>query len=154
MPNLDDSGQKGLRAASRPSASSATALRRMQNQRRRDTAAELAVRRAVWSHGLRYRVDVAPVGGRRRADLVFTRAKVAVYVDGCFWHSCPIHATVPKTNRKWWQSKLAANRKRDADTDRRLAAAGWVAIRVWEHEKPNEAACRIASIVASRRSTR
>ena len=96
----------------------------MERQVRRDTKPELALRGAVWRLGLRYRVDVAPIPGRRRADLVFTRAKVAVYVDGCFWHSCPSACTVPKANRDWWVAKLQANVARDRDTDARLAAQG------------------------------
>lgn len=123
----------------------------MERQARRDTKAELAVRREVWRLGLRYQVDVAPMPSRRRADLVFTRAKVAVYVDGCFWHSCPAHATIPKANREWWVNKLAANVARDRDTDARLAEAGWIVLRVWEHEDPGAAAARIAESVESRR---
>ena len=119
----------------------------MERQSRRDTKPELALRRAVWRLGLRYRVDIAPIPGRRRADLVFTRAKVAVYVDGCFWHSCPTHATIPKANREWWVAKLDTNVRRDRDTDRRLAEAGWTVIRVWEHEVVDAAAERIALVV-------
>jgi DNA mismatch endonuclease (patch repair protein) len=120
----------------------------MQRQARRDTKPELALRRAVWRLGLRYRVDIPPVPGtRRRADLVFTRAKVAVYLDGCFWHSCPVHATVPKANRDWWIAKLRANADRDRDTDRRLAGVGWTIVRVWEHENPDEAAASVAGAV-------
>ena len=96
---------------------------------------------------MRYRVDVAPVPGRRRADLVFTRAKVAVYLDGCFWHRCPTHATIPKANRDWWVAKLENNVRRDRDTDHRLAEAGWTAVRVWEHEPIDVAAARVAEIV-------
>jgi DNA mismatch endonuclease (patch repair protein) len=100
---------------------------------------------------LRYRVDVAPIrGARRRADLVFRRAKVAVYVDGCFWHSCPKHATTPKANREWWVEKLDANVARDRDTDRRLKEAGWIALRIWEHENPDTAAERVARVVRER----
>jgi DNA mismatch endonuclease (patch repair protein) len=88
---------------------------------------------------------------RRRADLVFTRARVAVYLDGCFWHSCPEHATTPKANRDWWLEKLAANVSRDRDTDERLEAAGWAVVRVWEHEDPEVAAERVAVVVRSRR---
>lgn len=119
----------------------------MERQARRDTTAELAVRRAVWRLGLRYRVDLAPLRGRRRADLVFSRAKVAVYVDGCFWHRCPDHASTPKANREWWTAKLEANVARDRDTDARLSGAGWSVIRVWEHEDPAVAAVRIAAVV-------
>jgi DNA mismatch endonuclease (patch repair protein) len=119
----------------------------MERQARRDTKPELALRRAVWRLGLRYRVDIAPIPGRRRADLVFTRAKIAVYVDGCFWHSCPAHATIPKANREWWVAKLDANVRRDRDTDRRLTEAGWTVVRVWEHEVVDAAAQRIALAV-------
>jgi len=121
----------------------------MERQPRRDTKPELALRSAVWRLGLRYRVDIAPISGRRRADLVFTRAKVAVYVDGCFWHSCPTHATIPKANRLWWVAKLEANVRRDRDTDERLADAGWTTVRVWEHEPANAAAERIALVVVA-----
>lgn len=134
----------------RPPASSEVVLRRMQRQRRRDTKPELAVRRAVHALGLRYRVDVAPIPGRRRADMVFTRAKVAVYIDGCFWHGCPQHATEPKANREWWREKLGRNRERDADTDRLLTAAGWLPLRIWEHEVPELAAKAIADVVRDR----
>lgn len=123
----------------------------MERQARRDTKPELALRSAVWRLGLRYRVDVAPIPGRRRADLVFTRAKVAVYVDGCFWHSCPEHATVPKANREWWVAKLQANVSRDRDTDARLGVQGWLVIRVWEHEDMDAAARRIERAVHQRR---
>jgi DNA mismatch endonuclease, patch repair protein len=123
----------------------------MQRQRRRDTAPELLLRRAVWGRGLRYRVDVAPIrGARRRADLVFTRAKVAVYVDGCFWHRCPRHATTPKANREWWVEKLDANVARDRDSERRLHEAGWIALRTWEHEDPDIAAARVERVVRER----
>lgn len=134
----------------RPPASSEVVLRRMQRQRRRDTKPELAVRRAVHALGLRYRVDVAPIPGRRRADMVFTRAKVAVYIDGCFWHGCPQHATEPKANREWWREKLGRNRERDADTDRLLTAAGWLPLRIWDHEVPELAAKAIADVVRDR----
>jgi DNA mismatch endonuclease (patch repair protein) len=80
---------------------------------------------------------------RRRADIVFGPAKVAVYVDGCFWHSCPEHATLPKNNREWWRAKLDANVRRDRDTDRRLGEAGWGVVRVWEHEETTVAVERV-----------
>ncbi|RVW08619.1 very short patch repair endonuclease [Prescottella agglutinans] len=117
---------------------------RMRAQRRRDTAPEVALRRELHRRGARFFVDRAPLRGlRRRADLVFPRKKVAVYVDGCFWHSCPQHATSPKNNAQWWADKLAANVVRDRDTDARLAAAGWRVVRIWEHEDPTEAADRV-----------
>lgn len=126
--------------------------RRMQRQAQRDTKPELALRKAVWHRGFRYRVDYPPIRGmRRRADLVFTRAKVAVFVDGCFWHSCPEHGTIPGSNRQWWIDKLDANRSRDSDTDRRLREEGWTVVRVWEHENPEVAAEAVASAVLARR---
>jgi DNA mismatch endonuclease (patch repair protein) len=135
-----------------PPPSSEDARRRMENQRRRDTRPELALRRALHAMGLRYLVDRPPLRDlRRRADLVFPRARVAIYVDGCFWHSCPEHGTSPRNNGAWWVAKLDANRARDADTDRRLAEAGWAVLRVWEHEDPLVAARRVAKAVARRR---
>ncbi|MFC9833204.1 very short patch repair endonuclease [Rhodococcus sp. NPDC127530] len=117
---------------------------RMRAQRRRDTAPELALRRELHRRGVRYYVDRAPMKGvRRRADLVFPRRKVAVYVDGCFWHSCPQHATFPKNNAQWWAEKLAGNVTRDRDTDTRLTDAGWTVVRIWEHENPVVAADRV-----------
>jgi DNA mismatch endonuclease (patch repair protein) len=124
----------------------------MQRQVRRDTKPELALRRELWRRGFRYRVDESPIRGlRRRADMVFSRAEVAVYVDGCYWHSCPDHATVPKANRGWWVAKLAANVRRDRDTDERLRAAGWEVVRIWEHEPIIGAADRVEAVVQRRR---
>ncbi|QII08615.1 very short patch repair endonuclease [Rhodococcoides fascians A25f] len=117
---------------------------RLSKQKRRDTKPEVALRRALHRRGLRYFVDRAPLKGmRRRADLVFPRRKVAVYVDGCFWHSCPVHATKPRNNAQWWADKLAANVARDRDTDEKLLAEGWRVVRIWEHEDPAIAADRV-----------
>ena len=94
--------------------------------------------------GYRYRVDMAPLPGlRRKADLVFTRRRVAVFVDGCFWHRCPEHATLPAANRDWWEAKLARNVERDTETNRLLTEAGWTVLRVWECEPPDIAAQRV-----------
>ncbi len=134
-----------------PAASSITIKRRMQTQARRDTSIELRLRRELWSRGLRYRVDTSPLPDlRRRADVLFRSAKVAVYLDGCFWHACPEHGTLPKANREWWREKLDHNVQRDRDTDARLEAAGWVVIRVWEHEDPKAAADQIENSVRFR----
>jgi DNA mismatch endonuclease (patch repair protein) len=87
----------------------------MKRQARRDTRPEILLRRALTSRGLRYRVDIAPVDGvRSKADVVFIKAKTAVFVHGCFWHGCPEHHRRTKSNTKWWADKIAANRKRDA----------------------------------------
>jgi DNA mismatch endonuclease (patch repair protein) len=122
----------------------------MKSTRRRDTPGELALRSQLHRRGLRFRVDTPVLGLRRRPDIVFRGKRIAVFVDGCFWHGCPQHGTVPKANRDWWVAKLAANESRDRDTDERLSDAGWVVIRVWEHEDPVAAADRIASAYAAR----
>jgi DNA mismatch endonuclease (patch repair protein) len=120
----------------------------MQATRQSGTAAELALRRELHRRGHRYRVDLTPLPGlRRRADIVFPRARVAIFVDGCFWHSCPEHATVPKHNQAWWQTKLAGNVDRDRDTDHRLTQSGWIVLRVWEHEPASAAADRIEELL-------
>lgn len=122
----------------------------MARVRRRDTGAEMALRRELHRRGHRYFVDRAPLGGRRRADIVFPRARVAVFVDGCFWHDCPLHGTAPKNNADWWRNKLMQNVERDRDTDATLAAAGWIAVRVWEHEAPIDAADRVEDALTGR----
>lgn len=114
---------------------------RMSRQRRRDTVPEVALRRILHARGRRFRVDRAIPGmARRRADLLFTRAKVAVFVDGCFWHVCPEHATQPANNGAWWAEKLRRNQERDRQTDAHLADLGWMVVRIWEHVDPNGAA--------------
>jgi DNA mismatch endonuclease, patch repair protein len=123
----------------------------MQSTRRRDTQFELALRSALHSRGLRFRVDASPLSGsRRRADLVFTSARIAVYCDGCFWHGCPEHGTWPKANADWWRDKIKRNQARDRDTDEHLRAEGWLPIRVWEHEDVIGAAGRIEQAVRAR----
>lgn len=126
----------------------------MRGNRSRDTRPELALRRAVHRLGLRYRVAVRPLPEvRRTADLVFTRAKIAVFLDGCFWHGCPTHHTVAKRNASFWAEKVARNKERDEDTNRRLREAYWAAVRVWEHEDPHTAAERVRRAVEARRVT-
>lgn len=120
----------------------------MQSQRTRDTQPELAVRRLLHAQGLRYRVDRAPLPSlRRRADIVFGPARVAVYIDGCFWHGCPVHGNQPRANSEYWAPKLAGNRQRDTNTDRHLADAGWTVVRAWEHEDPQLVAARVQRAV-------
>jgi DNA mismatch endonuclease (patch repair protein) len=115
---------------------------------RRDTLPELELRRELHSRGLRYRVDVSPVAALRgRADILFPRAQVAVYVDGCFWHSCPTHGVLPKGNRGWWRAKLEETVRRDRRTDSTLKGLGWEVVRVWEHVDPVAAADRIETAV-------
>lgn len=140
------------RAADQSWASSPARRRIMRANRSRDTSPELALRRLLHALGLRYRVSARPLKEiRRTADLVFRPAKVAVFVDGCFWHACPEHGTQPATNADYWAPKLARNVERDRHTDDLLHAAGWLSIRVWEHEDPRPAARRIARTVRKRR---
>jgi DNA mismatch endonuclease, patch repair protein len=136
-----------------PFASSEQVRRKMQGQRSRDTDPELNVRRALHGMGLRYRVHQQPLPElRRRADIVFRRHRVAVFVDGCFWHGCPEHGRREhRVNTWYWPEKIERNRRRDADTDARLDAAGWKVVRVWEHEAADVAACRIARAIADAR---
>jgi DNA (cytosine-5)-methyltransferase 1 len=136
-----------------PPASSDVVRDRMLNTKRRDTKPELELRSALHRLGLRFRVDVPINGSRRRSDIVLTRDKVVVYVDGCFWHGCPEHGTIPKQNRQWWIDKLVANRQRDDDTDADLAAHGWTVLRFWEHEDPLGAAAAVRDVVVSRRKS-
>ncbi len=125
------------------------AIRRtMQGCRGRDTSSELALRSAVHSLGLRYAVDVRPVPQvRRKADLTFRTERLAVYLDGCFWHGCPEHYTAPAAHADYWKTKLRGNRSRDTETDRILAAAGWTTLRFWEHEDPFQAASRVKAML-------
>lgn len=122
----------------------------MSGNRRRDTAPEMKVRRLLHAAGLHYRVDVQPLPGlRRRADIVIRRLRLAVFIDGCYWHGCPQHGTTPSTNREYWSSKVAANRRRDDDTNSRLAEAGWHFARFWEHEDPAEVVAAVLQLVAA-----
>lgn len=122
----------------------------MRANRSVDTLPELAVRRAVYARGLRYRKHLAPLAGLRcKADIVFSSARVAVFVDGCFWHRCPEHGELPKANRAWWEAKLARTWERDRANDLALRSAGWTVVRVWEHESPEKAAARIEDLLGA-----
>ncbi|MCY0927053.1 very short patch repair endonuclease [Streptomyces sp. H27-H1] len=133
-------------------ASSREARAVMSANRSRDTVPELLVRKALHRRGLRYRVSARPLPGlRRTADVVFTKARVAVFVDGCFWHGCPEHhRPATKQHSDFWRRKMEENRSRDTTTNQALQEAGWTVIRIWEHEDPDEAAGRIAEIIWSR----
>ncbi|HEY3492663.1 MAG TPA: very short patch repair endonuclease [Solirubrobacterales bacterium] len=140
-------------AAARPAPSSAAKSAEMSKLGRRDTLPERAIRSELHRRGLRFRVDRAPLAGlRSRADIVFGPARVAVYVDGCFWHSCPQHGTKPKANAEWWEQKLRRNQERDLETDRVLREHGWEVVRIWEHEDPVEAADQVWKLVQGRRN--
>ena len=103
----------------------------MARVRSRNTAPELALRRALWARGRRYRLHRDLPG---TPDLVFVGPKLAVFIDGCFWHGCPVHYTAPAANSAFWQAKLERNLARDRRVDQELDAAGWSVLRIWEHE--------------------
>lgn len=113
---------------------------------RRDTSPEIALRRQLHARGLRFRVQLkVPGNNRRTIDVAFTRPRLAVYMDGCFWHGCPEHGRRPHTNSEWWDWKLARNKARDRSTDSELRDAGWEVLRFWEHEDPALAADAVLS---------
>jgi DNA mismatch endonuclease (patch repair protein) len=124
----------------------------MQAIRSRDTKPEILIRRLVHAAGLRYRVAARPLPDlRRTADMVFRPVKVAVFIDGCYWHGCPEHYVPPKTNSGYWSEKVLRNVTRDRDTDEKLRAAGWTVLRFWEHEPSDACANKIAVTVLARR---
>ena len=123
---------------------------RMKRQRRRDTDAELHVRRRLHSMGLRYRVDFGPEPSLPcRGDIVFTRSKIVIFIDGCFWHGCPVHATNPKSNSAWWREKLTQNAARDQRNTAALRDMGWRVLRFWEHEDPEDISTHIVAVLKS-----
>lgn len=128
-----------------PTSAAATAIGRA--NRRTGTKPEVALRSELHRRGLRFRKDhlVRCDDIRARVDIVFTRQRLAVFVDGCFWHGCPDHQVVPQRNREYWVPKLGANRERDARVDAALRSAGWRVVRIWEHESPSAAADRVQS---------
>ncbi|MER6166089.1 MULTISPECIES: very short patch repair endonuclease [Streptomyces] len=134
-----------------PAPRDANARRVMVAQRSRDTAPELALRRALHSLGFRYRVDLPIVGmPRRRADVTFTKWRTAVFVQGCFWHACPSHLHAPRHNAEWWRQKLRGNARRDEETDAHLTLIGWLPLRIWEHETVDGAVERVTAALATR----
>lgn len=131
--------------------SSPEASKRLAKVRQADTSAEMRLRRVLHARGLRYRVGVTLIRRPRRVvDIVFRKRKVAVFVDGCFWHGCPEHSTSSKSNADFWRNKIETNKRRDADTDRRLEESGWTVIRVWEHEDPERAADQICKTLEAK----
>ena len=132
-----------------PSSPAATAI--MKSNGWRDTTPEVAVRSILHRRGHRFRKTATiKLGGRRwtQPDAVFTRARVVLFVDGCFWHACPEHGRVPKANAGYWGPKLARNVARDRDTDERLDALGWFVVRAWEHEDPEAVADRVEAVLS------
>jgi DNA mismatch endonuclease (patch repair protein) len=135
---------------SKISPSSLEASRRMAKIRQKSTDIEIALRRELFSIGLRYRIDYEVLKKPRRvADIAFPGRRIAIFVDGCFWHGCPLHASWPKSNAEFWRQKIETNRLRDADTNERLRSLGWTVLRFWSHESPVDAAAIVADLVAT-----
>lgn len=148
MANLDVTGRS--KRGSSPPASSDAARNRMVAAKQRDTKPELELRAFLENAGLEFEVDTPPILGlRRRADILFSHAYIAVFIDGCFWHGCPIHGTWPKKNAEFWRDKIETNRQRDKDTDQRLKEKGWQVVRAWEHDDMKEVALIILRLVGN-----
>lgn len=139
-------------ALPRGSEASSTAVRAVMTANKgRDTKPELLLRSILHRKGLRYRVNARPLPELpRTADLVFSKAHVAVFVDGCYWHGCPEHYRPARKRSRFWQDKIQGNQARDADTNRRLREQGWTVVRVWEHEDPDVAAEKVITALAQR----
>jgi DNA mismatch endonuclease (patch repair protein) len=147
-PEVSPAGEIEVGLPSGSWASSVGTRRSMQGNRSRDTVPELAVRRLIHRAGLRYSIDSMPVAKiRRRADIVFTVRKIAVFIDGCFWHGCPEHFVAPKSHVEYWDAKINRNCARDRATDESLKAAGWHVLRYWSHEDPTSVAADIIQCV-------
>lgn len=132
-------------------ATSAGTRRSMIGNKARDTKPEVAVRRILHAAGLRYRVNARPESDlRRTADLLFTRKRIAVFIDGCYWHGCPEHYTVPHANAAFWRAKLERNLERDAETTLLFESRGWIVMRFWTHEAPEQIATSVEVAIRSR----
>lgn len=123
----------------------------MRANRKRDTKPEVKLRSTLHQRGLRFRKNwpIRTANLAVRADIVFTAKRVAVFVDGCFWHCCPSHGTTPRTNADYWLPKLARNVERDREVTEALQDEGWLVIRVWEHEDPVDATAAMVTLISS-----
>ncbi len=135
-----------------PGSSSEVHSRRLSGVGHRPTSPELALRRSLHSRAYRFRVGY-PVPGlpRRSIDIAFVRWRVAVFVDGCFWHRCPVHGTASRANSEWWNLKLDGNVRRDGETSAYLSSKGWIVVRLWEHEPVAQA---VEAVEAALRAAR
>jgi DNA mismatch endonuclease (patch repair protein) len=150
---LHSKGSTVVRIPVPPPASSPSARKVMRANRGRDTQPETELRSALHRRGFRFRKHASPLQGLRcRADVVFTRERVAVFVDGCFWHACPVHGVQPQTNREYWTAKIARNAQRDQRNNVALREAGWEPIRIWEHEPLHASIALIEETLLSRRA--
>lgn len=139
----------------RPVPISEVVSRAMRSMPEHSTGPEMAVRRSIFANGLRYRVQYpVPRAPRRSIDIAFPGIKVAVFIDGCFWHGCLEHRSIPSNNRDWWQNKIDQNRSRDRDTDAKLRSAGWLVLRFWEHESTELIVSKVHEVVEARKCDR
>ena len=141
-----------LKGRRTPAPLNATVSAQMQRMPRSSTGPEVLIRKELHRRGLRFRINNRGLPGR--PDITFTAARIAVFVDGCFWHSCPDHGILPKNNRDWWREKLERNVERDREKDTLLEQMGWTVVHVWEHEPPSAAADGIEQLWRSARGTR
>jgi DNA mismatch endonuclease (patch repair protein) len=156
IPQSVASEPSGAAAKPYPFPTSAGVTANMKANRRTDTKPELALRAALHALGYRYRKDFRldlPLR-RVRPDVAFTRRKVAVFIDGCFWHACPEHGSKPKSNQWYWSPKLAKNVERDRAADEALAQAGWTVVRLWEHTPLEDAVALVVDAVGQPKSLR
>jgi DNA mismatch endonuclease (patch repair protein) len=154
---LTTNGRRQIAVADYPFPSTPYATTIMKANPSRNTGPELRLRSLLHASGLRYRVNYPIRADERRpivADIAFTRVKLAVFVDGCFWHACPLHGTVPRANLGYWGPKLRRTAERDRETSARLDQSGWLVWRVWEHQEPREVLAQITAILGRAQSTR
>lgn len=138
----------------RPAAKSPVVSEEMRRMPEKNTGPEIAVRKALFKEGFRYRLHYPVPGERRRTiDIAFPKVKIAIFIDGCFWHGCSKHRKIPKSNYEWWKTKIEGNRVRDKDTDRKLRSDGWTVLRYWEHVPVNVVISKIEEAILMRRSS-
>ncbi len=139
----------------RPTALSPTVSKNFRETRTRDTGPEMALRRSLHKCGLRYRLQwPVPGKARRTMDIAFPGLKIAVFIDGCYWHGCPKHGETPKNNRAWWKEKIASNQARDHQTEQHLQQLGWIVLRFWEHQPINEMCENVIRAVRAQRDNK
>lgn len=143
-------GQPVARVTQGPLPLTPTVSRQMSRMPRERTGPEMRLRRELHRRGMRFRVNLRDLPGR--PDIAFTRLRLAVFVDGCFWHLCPLHSTMPKNNAAWWREKLLRNVERDREKDLLLTKRGWTVLHIWEHVDTAEAADRVRAAYSSLRT--
>jgi DNA mismatch endonuclease (patch repair protein) len=118
----------------------------MSKIRGKNTGPEIILRKALWANGVRYRLNYKIPG---KPDIILVKSKIAIFVDGCFWHGCPLHSNLPRTNRKFWKEKILKNKKRDQEINKTLSGIGWLVIRIWEHEIKNNLKSSVDMVLRS-----